>query len=183
MFQNKLIIVCNSFGQFLRNRRIPCSLLFLIFSRVPGHIGLASRFLWLKQKAKHCGNNIYIGENVTMKNVSNLSIGSNVSIHECCYLDALGGIYIGDHVSIAHNSSLLSTNHTYFDKKIPIKYNKVSLAPLVIQDDVWVGAGCRLLAGVTVQTRVIVAAGAVLTKDAEPFSLYGGVPAVKLKSI
>lgn len=66
---------------------------------------------------------------------------------------------------------------------IPIKYNKVEKGPIVVKDDCWIGCGCRILQGVTIGTRSIIAAGAVVTKDVEPFHLYGGVPAKIIKTL
>ena len=56
-------------------------------------------------------------------------------------------------------------------------------APIVIEDDVWVGARCQILKGVHIGARSIIAAGSVVTKDTEPYSIYAGVPAKKICSI
>ena len=50
-------------------------------------------------------------------------------------------------------------------------------APVVVEDDVWIGAGAIILKGVTVRRGSIVAAGAVVTRDVEPYSIVAGVPA------
>ena len=112
-----------------------------------------------------------------------LTVGSNVSIHDNCYIDAGGVINIGSEVSIAHNSTLLSGTHTFEDYSLPIKYNPITISGLTIKDDVWVGCGVRVLGGITIASRVVIAAGAVVNKSLDAKTLYGGIPAKKIKSI
>ena len=73
------------------------------------------RFICIKRLAASCCGNVAIFPYVTLKHIEKLHIGDNVSIHTMCYLDALGGIKIGDNVSIAHQSSLISFDHTCSD--------------------------------------------------------------------
>jgi acetyltransferase-like isoleucine patch superfamily enzyme len=137
----------------------------------------------LKAITKKVGDNVYIGKYVILKNTYNLEIGSNVSIHDFCYLDAIGGISISDNVSIAHNCTILSANHTWSDISIPIKYNIENLKKTSIGDNVWIGCGVKILAGVNINTRVVVAAGSVINKDIDSNILVGGMPAKKIKDI
>lgn len=142
------------------------------------------RYIILKARTPICGDNIRIGTNVTIKGWEFLEIGSDVSIHDNCYIDAGGFISLGNNVSIAHNSTLLSGTHTYNDKDIPIKYNKVAIKNgLKICDDVWVGCGVRVLSDIVISKRVIVAAGAIVNKNLDSNSIYGGIPAKKIKEI
>lgn len=154
--------------------------IFGIFSH---NIFIGLRYVILKTVVKSCGENVKVGKNVTIKNFQNIEIGSNVSIHENCYLDGIGGIVIGTNVSIAHNCSLLSSNHGWSQTDIPIKYNPIITKALIIHDDVWISCGCRILAGVTLMERSIVAAGAVVNSDTISNSIYGGVPAKLIKRI
>ena len=141
------------------------------------------RFIILKSLIKDCGDNVKIGTNVTLLSWENLRLGSNVSIHANCYIDASGEIEIGNDVSVAHNCSILSTNHDWVDKSLPIKYNPISFGKVVIDDDVWIGCGSRILAGVQISKRTIIAAGAVVNKDCSAGAIYGGVPAKLIKSL
>lgn len=141
------------------------------------------RYIILKARIKSCGDNVKIGTNVQILGWDKLSIGSNVSIHSNCYIDANGEIEIGDNVSVAHNSTILSTNHDWTDITIPIKYNPVVFASVSIFDDVWIGCGCRILAGVHIQNRAIIAAGAVVNKDVDSNVIVGGIPAKIIKKI
>lgn len=141
------------------------------------------RYSLLKSKAKKIGSNLSVGSNTIIKKWRNFSCGENVSIHENCMIDCDGVIDIGDNVSIAHSSSLVAANHTWDDSLIPIKYNPITKQGIVIKDDVWVGCGVRILDGVNIQHRVVVAAGAVVTRDVEKNSLVGGIPARFIKKI
>ena len=144
---------------------------------------IAFRYLMLKRMCLQCGDNVRIGANVRIINWHCLTIGDNVSIHDNCYLDAGGGILIGDNVSIAHATSILSFEHTWGDNNLPIKYNPTKLLRVKICDDVWVGCGVRILGGVEIKSRSIVAAGAVLTKDFDSNVIVAGVPARVVKTI
>lgn len=148
-----------------------------------GSPGIALRYCIAKRLAKQLGDNVLFGQWTTIRGWDNLAIGSNVSIHSGCYIDAIGGIRICDNVSIAHHSSLLSFDHTWRDHSQPIKYNPVELAPVTIQDDVWIGCGCRILSGITIHARSVVAAGCVLTSSVPPGSLVAGVPGRVIKDI
>jgi acetyltransferase-like isoleucine patch superfamily enzyme len=141
------------------------------------------RYALLKSMIKKCGDNVMIGKNVIIRNWKNLEIGSHSAINANCYIDALGGITIGDNVGIGHNTSILSFNHVWNNQNMPISQNELGIKPVVIDDDVWIGAGCRILSGTTISTRSVIAAGAVVNKDCESNTLYGGIPAKPIKKI
>jgi acetyltransferase-like isoleucine patch superfamily enzyme len=157
--------------------------LFTLFRNKNGKSGLLIRYILLSNLAKSCGDNVSIQPNVFLFNIHLISIGNNVSIHPMCYIDGAGEIEIGNDVSIAHSSSILTTNHTWNDLSIPIKYNKETFSKVKIDNDVWIGCGCRILAGVTINKRSVIAAGAVVTVDVEANSVYGGIPAKLIKKI
>lgn len=142
------------------------------------------RYCLLYTLIKKCGRNVYVGTNVEFKGMENLTIGDNVSIHKDSYIDAEGEIIIQNDVSIAHNTSIISTNHTWNDNSIPIKYNPMEKNKIMIENDVWIGAQCIILAGVHIYNRTIVAAGAVVTKSfKEKNIVLGGIPAKIIKQI
>lgn len=153
------------------------------FRNCGGRIGILLRYIFLKNSALYLGDNVLIATNVYLFNVQNLKIGKNVSVHPMCYIDAIGSIEIGNEVSIAHNCSILSVNHQWDNLNIPIKYNTIIKKPVVIEDDVWLGCGVRVLSGVKIESRVCIAAGAVVTRDIPNNTLAGGVPAKIIKKI
>jgi len=148
-----------------------------------GRIAVFIRYTLIKSTAKRCGDNVYVGTNCVIKNMEKLEIGENVSIHDNCYLDGSGEITIEDNVSIAHNSSLVSFNHTWEDINKPIKYNDITFKKIHICKDVWIGCGVKIMAGVTINSRCVVAAGAVVTKDLPSNKLIGGIPARPIKEL
>jgi len=158
-------------------------ILWSIFDNSESKLSLLIRYIYARKYLRSCGENIFIGKGVVLKNISNLTLGSNFSVHAYSYIDAAGEIIIGDDVSIANHTSLISFEHTWGDIQLPIKYNKVEKGSIYIHDDVWIGCGCRILSNVTINTRSIVAAGAVVTKDIMPNTIVGGVPAKKIKEI
>ena len=111
-----------------------------------------------------------------LKNIENITIGDNVSIHDMCYIDGYGGIKIGNNVSIAHNTSILTSTHTWSDQSIPIKYNQVIAGKVVIEDDVWIGCAVRILYKVTIGQRSVIAAGTVVTTNLQSGWLGAGIP-------
>ena len=148
-----------------------------------GRIFVGIRYALLQTMASKIGSNVYIGKYVILKNMQNIEIGDNVSIHDFSYIDGAGDLSIGNNVSIAHNCSILTTNHQWHDSSKPIKYNKEKSQRVKINDDVWIGCGVRILAGVEIGSRNIIAAGAVVTKDVEEKNISGGIPAKIIKKI
>ncbi|MBP3917181.1 acyltransferase [Clostridium sp.] len=148
-----------------------------------GNVGLLLRYCIAKVLFKACGDNVYIAPYVIIKNFHNIELGDNVSIHQFCYIDAHESIVIGNNVSVAHGSSIIDFEHTWDDKSMPIKYNNLITKQIKIEDDVWIGCGCRILAGVTLKSRSVIAAGAVVNKNVGSSTVVGGVPAKIIKFI
>ena len=72
--------------------------------------------MFAKRLCRSCGDNVQIGPGVVVQHWSRLSLGNNVNIHRFCYVDARGGIDIGDDVSIAHGCSLVAFDHSWDDR-------------------------------------------------------------------
>lgn len=148
-----------------------------------GKFAAFTRYSILSGRLKKHGLNIYVGRAAVLKNMESMSIGDNVSIHESCYIDAAGGLEIGNDVSIAHHTSILTFDHTWSDPLQPIKYNPIRKSQVIIHDDVWIGCGVRIMSGVVIGTRSVVAAGSVVTHDVPPGMIVAGVPAKIIKSV
>lgn len=118
-------------------------------------------------------NRVYISD------TSDIRIGKNCRINENIFIQ---GAYIGNNVMIAPNVSILSKTHHHDDVSIPMimQGETVSNAPIIC-DDVWIGRNAVVMPGVNIGKGAIVGAAAVVTKDVEPFSIVGGVPARFIK--
>ena len=150
---------------------------------ITGVLGFLLRYIFLYNSAKSVGDNVAISPGVYFFNTDSLTIGNNVSINPMVYIDAIGGVTLGDFVSIAHSCSLISFDHSYNDISTPMQYNDIETSEILIENDVWLGCGVRILKGCTIETRVVIAAGSVVVKDVESHSIVGGVPAQLLKKL
>ncbi len=106
-----------------------------------------------------------------------IEIGCDCTVNAYSVLYGDGGLKIGDGVRIAAHTVIVPSNHIFSDPKIPIKDQGLSLMGIVIEDDVWIGAGVKILDGVIVRKGTVVGAGAVVTKSTEAYSVVIGVPA------
>ena len=95
----------------------------------------------------------------------------------------IGPVTIGDHVNLAQGITVTALNHNFADTDKRIDEQGVSTSPVVIEDDIWIGANAVVLPGVTIGHHSVIAAGAVVTKDVPPHSLVAGVPAKIIKQL
>lgn len=155
-------------------------------------------------KEKTPGGYIILGSNFAMNNRINgnpigpnenclfyvgyggrISIGDNVGISQSS-LVAYAPINIGNSVKIGGGTCVWTTDFHSLDWKIrrskeDLKYRKI--APVTIEDDVFIGAKCIILKGVTIGKGSIIAAGSVVTKSIPPFEIWGGNPAKIIRKI
>lgn len=143
----------------------------------------------IKWKKHSFGKKFHAGRNVILGGKRDISIGYY------CYLGAGTSInsdaLIGNYVFTANNVAFVGKNDHLFneigkpilmssrfaDLDYPLSKGKNLVT---IEDDVWIGYGSILMSGITIGQGSIIAAGAVVTSDVEPFSIYGGVPAKKI---
>jgi len=127
------------------------------------------------------GTNISIGRSVNIANIHNIKFGNNIQINAEVYLVASQGkIVIHDNVLIAPRCILQTQNHNYIKKSTLIKDQGTSYADITIERDVWLASNVIVLAGVTISEGCVIGAGAVVTKNTEPYGIYVGVPAKKI---
>src|SRR5512133_4391514 len=114
---------------------------------------------------------------------SHIKIGSDSLIGEYSVIRGQGGVEIGDRVFTSPFTQIIAVNHVFDDPHRPFVEQGITAEGIVIEDDVWLGAGAVITDGVTVGKGAVVAAGAVVTKDVPPHTVVGGVPAKIIKSI
>lgn len=95
----------------------------------------------------------------------------------------IGPVTIGHHVNLAQGITVTALNHKSENPDIRIDEQGVSTKPVVIGNDIWVGANAVILPGITIGDHSVIAAGAIVTKDVPPHSLVAGVPAKVIKQI
>lgn len=110
-----------------------------------------------------------------------ITIGENCTVNPFCVLYGHGrGLIIGNNVRIATHTVIIPANHVFDDPGSPITEQGLVSKGISIGDDVWIGAGCRILDGVTIGNGAVLAAGAVVHRDVKEFTVVGGVPAVEI---
>lgn len=109
----------------------------------------------------------------------NISIGKNVFFNSGCKFQDQGGIEIGDGCLLGHNTVIATINHDLD----PRNNRRNHYAPVKLGRNVWVGSNVTILSGVSIGDWSVIAAGAVVTKDVEAYSIVGGVPAKFLKTV
>lgn len=156
---------------------------------------------------KHIGSNIKISQDARVYDPQNVSIGNNVRIDDFAILSASNGwIEIGDHIQICHNSHLAGANGiTIMDfssmaantiiysssddysgdyltsQVLPKQYTNDLGGPVIIGQHTIIGAGCTILGGVNIGEGCSIGAMSLILKDLDPWGIYVGVPARKLK--
>lgn len=108
-------------------------------------------------------------------------IGAKVEINNFCVIDGTGGVEIGSGTLIGPGVKIISYQHR-FAGKAPVCQQGSDVAPILIGNDVWIGAGAIVLAGVRIGEGAVVGAGAVVTRDVPAWAVVTGVPAKILKS-
>lgn len=112
-----------------------------------------------------------------------IKIGHDSLVGEYSVIRGQGGVSIGDRVYTSPFTQIIAVNHVFDDPGRPFVEQGITAQGIVIDDDVWLGAGAVITDGVRVGKGAVVAAGAVVTKDVPPHTVVGGVPARPIKDI
>ncbi|MBU0487213.1 MAG: acyltransferase [Bacteroidetes bacterium] len=97
-------------------------------------------------------------------------------------MNAIGGITIGDFVLLGSNVTVSSGQHDIEGAEPPVFARATIPKPIVIEDDVWIGAGAVIMPGITIAKGTVIGANSVVTKSTEPYSVVVGAPAKKVRS-
>ena len=150
-------------------------------SWIPGRIGMRLRGLLYTPFLRSAGPGLKISEYVHIWHSKSLSLGRNCRLGRNNQINAVGEIQIGDNVMFGPYVMITSSGHEFVDIERPMNRQGSNVAPVLVADDVWIGAHSCILSGVSIGNGAIVAAGAVVTADVAPFSIVAGVPARHLK--
>lgn len=134
------------------------------------------------------GGEIRIGQNCEIHAGSmlltyggNISVGDDCSFNPYSIIYGHGGLTIGNGVRIAAQTIIIPANHSFERTDIYIYKQPETRLGIVIEDDVWIGAGAKILDGVKIAKGSVIAAGAVVNITTEPYGVYAGVPAKLIK--
>jgi len=124
---------------------------------------------------KKFGTNVGIAPKVEFFKISDCEIGDHSGIGA---YSQIGSVKIGNYVMMGTHCLLISQNHCFHDLTIPMcQQGFKAHEPIIIEDDVWIGSRVIILPGVRVGRGSIIGAGAVVTKNVDPYSIVAGNPA------
>jgi len=120
--------------------------------------------LFLQMQGCKVGKMVTFYPGIKISPAKNIILGDYVDLAWGVLITAGGGVEIGDRVLVGYNTMILSANHN-----IPLIPQRIFDAghdkkKVVIKNDVWIGAGCIILPGVTIGEGAVIAAGSVVTK-------------------
>jgi acetyltransferase-like isoleucine patch superfamily enzyme len=151
---------------------------YTLILSVPGRLGALLRRRLLP--FGKVGRNVNLDRGSWIEHPENITIGDDTGANRYCFIHAGGGVEIGRNVMLGPFVTIYSQNHKWRDRSVCIGDQGRTRAKVVIEDDVWLCAGSVVLPGVKVRAGTVVAAGAVVTRDTEPYSVVGGIPAAKI---
>lgn len=138
------------------------------------------------------GDNVRIGNRQTwilgFKVYDNprLQIGDNTTINYQTVISVAREVRIGSNCLLAGEIKIFDNNSHPVDfmaRRNGGRMTEQDIAPVVIEDDVWIGTECMIMKGVTIGRGAVVAAGSVVTRNVAPFSLVAGVPAKEIRKL
>lgn len=138
------------------------------------------RFGFWKVRLGSLGKDSLIHSNVTIQGARHVQIGERCSIVSYTHIWGGGGVVIGNDVLIASHTVITSQAHS---PNARLFRESTVAQPVVIENNVWIGAGAIILPGVRIKTGAIVAAGSVVRRDVERSTMVAGVPARAIRRV
>lgn len=133
----------------------------------------------IKSTAKFCGDNLHVNGNSYVN--SKTILGNNVNFNGLKIIGD-GPVKIGNNFHSGEGCYIISQNHNYdYGDSIPYDSKQSIEKETIIEDNVWIGVGVIILAGVHIGEGAIIQAGSVVTENIEPCVIVGGHPARKFK--
>ena len=152
---------------------------------IPGRIGWILRRTLYRPFFQRAGRGWHIAEFCSVQPPSRFQIGNRSALSRFVIVNAQGGVILGDYSGIGPFSQVISVNHTW--RKSDVTWGEqpryLETAPVIIHENVMIGAECVILAGVRIGPNAVVAAGATVTKDVPPFTVVAGVPAKVIRRL
>lgn len=144
---------------------------------LPTELGVIARRRLLHHFLGYIGTNVRILPGLRLTNPEKIRIGSNCSFNYNVFIAGGGDVTIGDWVGFGPDAKIWSVNHRFDDPDTPWQEQGWVRKPVMIADDVWVGANVFIMPGVTIGRGAILSAGSVVNKSIPPFAIVAGNPA------
>ncbi len=135
-----------------------------------------TKSLLLRVFGAKVGKGVVIKPSVNIKYPWKLSIGNFVWIGENVWIDNLAQVSIEDHVCISQGAMLLTGNHNYKSASFDLMVGEITL-----KRGSWIGAQSVVCPGISCGSHAILSVGSVATKDLDPYSIYQGNPAKEIR--
>jgi len=154
---------------------------FLPMQPFPGYkLFYKLRYFFIKKIIKNCGTNVIVKNRCYFGDGRRLSVGDRSQLGQNAKLG--GTITIGNDVLMGPDVVIMATSHAFDRIDIPInQQGEAPENPIIIGDDVWIGTRVLILPGVKIGNHSIIAAGSIVTKSCEPYSVIAGTPAKIIK--
>ncbi|MDN5871757.1 MAG: acyltransferase [Nitrococcus sp.] len=143
---------------------------------IPGRTGFRLRYALMRQLLKHLGEGTVLKRHLQIDIPETVSIGSHCALAQGTFIGGGGGVTIGDWVAFGPDVKVWSANHRFDDPDRPCLLQGDDDNPVIIENDVWLGANVFVAPGVTIGKGAIVAAGAVVNKSIPPYAQVAGNP-------
>lgn len=137
----------------------------------------------------HCAGDVMLEDHVRIHDGvildasgAGIVLGKEVTINPYCALWGIGGIRVGRHTGVGMHTTIVAFNHGTDDLEVPMMRQPMRGVGISIAENVWIGARCVILDGVTIAEGAVVAAGAVVTRDVGREDVVAGVPARVIKN-
>jgi maltose O-acetyltransferase len=161
--------------------RDPTGRLYFRYSLVrncPGPYGFRLRVKALRENFGSCGEGVRIHEGARFRNVHKIRLGANVTVGVDNFIQAAGGVTIGDDTLLGPGVKIWSTNHVFADPDRPIRDQGAEYKEVVIGRDCWIGTDSFIMPGTVLGDGCVVSAMSVVgAKKYPPYSILMGNPA------
>lgn len=131
---------------------------------------------YLRLLGAKVGDRVVLYPDLWIMPVKGLDLGDDVDLAKGVLITGKGGVSIGNRTLVGYGARIISSNHKISESGTVFGSGHEH-APVRIGQDVWIGAGCTILPGVSIGDRAVIAAGAVVTKDVQEDGVVAGVPA------
>ena len=152
----------------------------LLLRWIPSFEGIVLRSWFYRLLFKRLDGFAFIYQGAYLDHCQNISAGHSLAINTGVFISARAELRFGDGVLIGPNVVIVTSNHRYDLDDRPIGEQGHDPRPISIGSDCWIGANAVIVAGANVAEGTIVSAGAVVTRDTEPYSIVAGVPAARV---